>query len=273
MTAGALSRSKGSQAQRGLSLMGRLGLAGRTGFYVILTALTIRIAMLGGRSGKQANAHGALALISRPLIGKVAIGAVAVGFFLFGIGRLVGAVQDDSVSKGRRILTAFQGVFYLGLAYVPASFLAGNRQTGSDQQQKQTTARLLGIPGGRVILVVVGLVFIGVCVQQIRGALQRDFRDGLDLAGAPGAVRMSADAAGVVGITARALVFLPVGIFLIVAAVQSDPAHSYGTDSELLALSGHLWGVAVLAAVAAGLAIFVVFSAIETRYREVVSAR
>ncbi|HET6964053.1 MAG TPA: DUF1206 domain-containing protein [Acidimicrobiales bacterium] len=268
-----LTHSSRTGAEKGLSFLGRAGLAGRTGFYLILTALTLRIAVLGGRSGRQADAHGALAIVSRPLIGKVAIGAVAVGFLLFGVGRLVGAVQDDSVSKVRRVLTVFQGLFYVALAYVPASFLAGNRQTGSQQEQQKTTARVLALPAGRPLLVAVGIIFIAVCAQQIRGALKHDFRDGLRLNGAPRPVRAVTNVAGVVGITARALVFLPVGIFLIVAAFQNDPAHSYGTDAELLALSGHVWGIAVLVIVAAGLATFAAFSAIETRYREVISAK
>lgn len=263
----------GREATRGLSLLGRLGLAGRTGFYVILTGITIQIAVLGGRSKRQADAHGALALVSRPLIGKMAIAAVALGFVLFGVGRLVGAVRDDSVSKGRRVLTALQGLFYLGLAYVPASYLAGDYATGSQQQQQKTTAELLGLPGGQIIVFGVGIILLAVCAQQIRGALRQDFRDGLDLDRAPGPVRSLAAAAGVVGITARALVFMPVGIFLMVSAVQFNPGRSYGTDAELLRLSGYTWGVAVLAAVAGGLAVFVVFSGIETGYRKVVSSK
>lgn len=262
-----------SGAAKGLSFLGRCGLAGRTGFYVILAAITVRIAVLGGAHSPQANAHGALALVSRPLIGKVAIGAVALGFFMFGVGRLVGAVQDRSVSGGRRVLTALQGLFYLALAYIPASYLGGNTQTGSQQQQTKTTADLLSLPGGRALVIVLGAVMVLVCGQQIRGALARDFRDGLDLGGAPGLVRRVVDKAGVIGITARALVFLPVGVFLIVAAFESKPTRSYGTDSELLALSGHIWGQVILAVVAGGLATFVVFSVIETRYRQVISAR
>ena len=260
-------------AKKGLSLLGRLGLAGRTGFYLILTALTVQIALLGGRSHQQADAHGALAIVSRPMLGKVAIAAVALGFLLFGIGRLVGAVEDTSVSTGRRVLTALQGLFYVALAYVPCAFLAGNHQTGSQQQQEKTTARVLGLPGGRVVLVVVGLILLAVCVQQIRGAVQQDFQDGLDLDRAPQPVRKLANASGVVGITSRALVFLPIGIFLMIAAFEANPRRSYGIDGELLALSGRPWGIAVIAAVAAGLAVFVVYSALETRYRQVISAK
>jgi hypothetical protein len=262
-----------SSSEEGLSALGRLGLAGRTAFYAILCGLTIRVALLGGAPGHQLNANGALGLVSRPLFGKAAIAAVALGFVLFGIARLVGAVQDRSVSTGRRWMTAAQGIFYLILACVPALFLAGKHQTGSQQQQQKTTAQLLSLPGGRWIVVASGLIMIVVCGVQIRGALRRDFQDGLQLEGAPRLVRRLADGAGAIGITARSLVFMPIGIFLIVAAIQYDPNHSYGTDAELLRLSGHSWGVAILAAVSAGLAVFVVFSCIETRYRNVVSAR
>lgn len=260
-------------AQRGLSMLGRLGLAGRTGFYVILTGITIEIALFGGRSRQQADAHGALALVSRPLIGKMAIAAVGLGFVLFGLGRLVGAVEDDSVSSARRLMTAVQGLFYLALAYVPVSYLSGNYATGSQQEQQKTTARLLGLPGGQEIVFALGVVLILVCMQQIRGAVRLDFREGLDMDRAPRLVRRIAGSAGVVGISARALVFMPVGIFLMISAVQFDPGKSYGTDAELLRLSGYEWGVAVLCAVAAGLAVFVVFSGIETRYRRVISSK
>lgn len=270
--AGAAEPGAEERTKQGLTLFGRLGLAGRTGFYAILTALTIRIALLGGASGHQADAHGALALISRPTIGKVAIGAVALGFLLFGAGRLLGAVKDEEASAVNRALTVVQGLFYLALTYVPCSYLAGNYATGSQQQQTKSTSEVLGLPGGQIIVIVAGVIFVGVCVQQIHGALAENFRKGLDTDDAPAWLRRLARVSGVVGIAARALVFLPVGIFLIVSAAEFSPGKSYGTDAELLKLSGHTWGVAVLAAVALGLAVFTLYSAIETRYRKVVSA-
>jgi hypothetical protein len=265
-------RSK-TDAERGLSIAGRLGLAGRTGFYLILTGLTVRIAMFGGATGRQADAQGALSLVSRPWIGKLAIGAVALGFVLFGAGRLVGAFRDKSASRKNQVLTVLQGLFYLGLAYVPSSYLAGRRQTGSQQQQKHTTAELLRLPGGRLIVIGLGVVVLIVSAQQIRTALTRGFEEGLDTRGAPRPIPRVAEIGGIVGIIARALVFAPVGFFLIVSGAELDPNKSYGTDGELLRLSGYTWGLALLAAVALGLLIFVVYSAIETRYRRIVSAQ
>jgi hypothetical protein len=261
------------RSEKVLSLLGRVGLAGRTAFYLILVGLTARIAALGRPPKHQANANGALALISGSVPGKAAIAAVALGFTLFGVARLVGAIRDHTVSNARRWMTVAQGLFYLVLASVPALFLAGHEQTGSQQQQQKTAARILSLPGGQWIATAFGIAMVIVCAVQIRTALRRDFRDGLELDTAPRLVRRLADKVGVIGITARSMVFLPIGVFLIVAAFQSDPEHAYGTDAELLKLTGHPWGVAVLAVIAAGLATFVVFSGIETRYRKVVSAR
>jgi hypothetical protein len=260
-------------AEEALDVAGRLGLAGRTGFYAVLAGIVAEIAVLGGPAGHQADSQGALQIVCRSLPGQVAVAAAALGFVLLGAGRLVGAWRDAGSGTWRRVMTGAQGVFYLGLTYVPASYLAGDHQSGSERSQQQTAGRLLSLPAGREMVAGLGVVLVAVCVHQVRGALRRDFTDGLDLAGAPRFVRRITGLAGSVGIAARAVVFLPVGVFFVVAAVQADPGHADGLDAELLALSGSTWGDVALAAVAAGLAVFVVYSAIETRYRQVVCAR
>lgn len=252
-----------------VNVVGRAALAGRTLFYALLVFLTASIAFRGGGS-RQDNAHGALEIASRSVAGKVVVGGIAAGFVVYGLARLYEAVRNHRLGRQARVTTALQGAFYVALAYVPVSFLAGNQQAGSEQQQHRTAARLLGLPGGQAIVFAIGLIFIGVCVYQLVNAIRRDFTDGLDLAGAPVWVRRLAVRAGAIGISARAIVFLPIGIFFLVAAVQFNPRHADGLDAELLSLSGHAWGAAALSLVAAGFAAFVVFSALETRYRVVI---
>jgi hypothetical protein len=58
-------------------------------------------------------------------------------------------------------------LFYLALAYIPAAYLGGNHKVGSEQQQHETTARLLAVPGGQALVVVLGLVVMGICGNQI----------------------------------------------------------------------------------------------------------
>lgn len=254
-----------------VTAVARVGLAGRTGFYLVLTVLTARIATSGGRGSPQDNASGALGLLGRPWIGKVAIAVVGLGFLLFGTARLIGMAREHSVSRLRRAAAGLQGGFYLLLTWVPISYLAGNIGAGSEGQQRRTAARVLSWPAGPELVVLGGLLMMVVCAFQVRTAVSRDFADGMSVGDAPPGVRRLTHVVGSVGISARALVLFPVGILLVVAGVDSDASHASGLDAELLALSGSTWGVAVLALVTLGLATFTVYAALETWYRDVLA--
>ena len=248
----------------------RAGYVARVGFYLLLAGLVARTAYDGGTAGRQTNAHGALSVIAQTLLGKVAIAAAAAGFVLLGAERMAAAVRDRRAERRQRALTALQGAFYLALTWVPLSFLLGNSQAGSEQAQHQETASILGWPAGREIVVAIGLVVIGVCAYQVRMAVTQQFTDGLSLRGSPRWVKAFAEAAGTIGIAARAVVFLPIGVFLIVAAVQSDAGHAKGLDAELATVAQQSWwGPAALGLVAAGLLVFAAYSAVEARYRRI----
>jgi hypothetical protein len=248
-------------------------LAARAGFYLLLAYLAVRIAVLHGSSARQADANGALAVVTQSLIGEIAVAAAAVGFASFGAARLYGAWHERGVKPRRRLIAALQGGFYLLVAYLPASFLGGRRQAGSEQAEHTAVNRLLSLPGGQVIVIAGGLVILTTCGWQIRTAATTDFRAGLELRTAPGWVRRLATVAGVVGIAARAVVFVPLGVFLILAGATFDPARAHGLDGELRELSTHAWGVAIICAMVLAFVTFAGYSLIEARYRKVKSAR
>jgi hypothetical protein len=253
--------------------LARLGLAARTGFYLLMCYLVVRLALLGGSAGRQANAHGALALVAAEPGGHVVLALAGVGFVLLGVLRMVAAVRDSDSGWVSRVTTGLQGLLYLGVASVPVSFLAGNGAAGSEQQQHSDVAQALAEPAGRPLLALVGVVLVLVCGWQIRTAVSGDYEKGADLDGTSRFVKRLYAASGAVGIAARALVFAPVGVLLVVAAVTADPARADGLDGELATLARHAWGLAVLCVVALGLAVFCVYSALETRYRDVQSAQ
>ena len=259
--------------RRSARIAARAGLAARAGFYLLLAGLVARAAF-NRSTGRQTNANGAMTVIAQSMLGKVALAAAGLGFLAFGVVRIAAAVRDREPDTSQRLLTAVQGVFYVGLTWVPLSFLFGSRQTGSEQAQKEQTASVLGWPMGRELVIAAGLVVIGVFVYQIRTALTQDFEEGLELRRAPGWVCRLVTLAGTVGMGARAVVFLPIGVFLIVAAVQSDPQHSKGLDAELALLARQSWwGPALLGLVALGLVVFAVFTGLEARYRKVSRAK
>lgn len=259
---------------RSARVVARAGLVARALFYLLLAGLVVRTAFDGSGGGRQTNAHGALSAIAQDPLGEVAIALAAVGFFALGLVRIAGGVRDAEADTRERLLTGAQGAFYVLLTWVPVSFLVGSRNTGSEQAQHRQTASVLGWPLGRELVIAAGLVVLGVCAYQIRTALTQDFTDGLDLRRAPQWVCRLVEWAGMVGIVARAVVFLPIGVFLIVAAVQSDPAHAKGVDAELGMLAHQSWwGPTLLGVVAAGLVVFALYTALEARYRRVSRAR
>lgn len=254
---------------KGARVVARAGLVGRAAFYLLLAGLAVDVAVTRGHGGRQANAHGALSVVAANPWWLLALVLCGVGFFVFGLVRLAGAIRDRELPVWRRVTTGLQGVFYVGLTWVPLSFVLGRRSTGSEQSQHAETARLMTWPGGRFLVIAIGAVVVGVCLWQLRTAWTRDFTDGMAIAKRPRWVRRALPVVGVVGIVARALVFVPVGVFLVVAGVQADPRHADGLDETLAKLSRTTWGPLLLAAVAFGLVVFAAYTLFEARYRRV----
>jgi Domain of Unknown Function (DUF1206) len=255
-------------------VVARLGLAARGLFYLLLAGLAVNLVTGAGRDrggSGQANANGALTQVAQTPIGLALLAGAALGFAVYAVVRLRGAVTDHRHGTIRRVSTAGQALLYLAMAAATASFLLGRRSTGSEQQQHSTAATLIGLPFGRIVLAGVGVLVLGMCAWQLVVAARAHFAETLrnDRMG-PVAHRVTMLTARI-GIPARALAIVPIGVFLVVAAVRADPSQAKGLDAVLLELSrstaGRLLGV--LAAV--GFAVFAVYSLLEARYRQVSS--
>lgn len=250
----------------------RMGLAARGCFYLLLAGLIINLAA-EGTQGPQADAKGALETVTGNPLGEAAVVAVALGFLIFGGTRLCSAWNDQRSTPWRRTTTALQGAFYVVLTWIPLSYVLGNHQAGSNKSQHRVAGDLLRLPAGRELVAALGVIVIGVCANQIRTAVTNEYADGMDTKRAPAWVGWLVRGAAITGIPARALVFVPLGVSLIVAAVQSDPSHAKGLDQLLAKLCGRWWGVVLLALAAAGLLVFATYSFLEARYRKVLRAQ
>jgi hypothetical protein len=250
----------------------RGGLFARGVFYVLLAYIAARIAATGPDHDHQANANGALHIVSGSTFGVVLLAAAAFGFFAFAVTRWAAVARDDSFSLFRRATTAGQGLFYAGIGGFLIEYLVGSHNEGSKQSHVSTTAHIMRIPGGRVILVGIGLVIVGVSLWQIRIAASDDYKDGMDVERMNRFTRPVVEVSGTAGIAARAATFIPVGCFLAAAAVTADPSKALGLDRTLLLLSGHWYGTFAIAAVAAGFVVFAVYSFLEGWYKDIEAA-
>lgn len=245
----------------------RGGLVARTGFYLLLAYLTVRVALVGGQ--RQANANGALRIVGTSVLDSVLLGFAAAGFALFGVVRLRAAWGDHGESRLRRATVALQGLGSFAVAQVPLSFALGKKSTGSEQQQQHETQQLLGFTGGQVIVVAIGLAILGWVGWQIRGAVRRDQEDGLQLGTLPPWARTVARVVAGTGLVARAVVVAPIGVFLVIAGITYRAGAGHGLDGELLLATRHAWGSAALILVAVGLVDFAAYAALEARFRDI----
>ena len=247
----------------------RSGLAARGVFYILLAGLAVALVVGGTTGDRQANANGALqAVASRP-IGIVLIALAALGFTAFGVVRLAASATDDRHGGLRRLSTAGQGLLYLGMAAITFRFVLGSRTTGSEQQQKETARTVLALPFGRLLLGIIGVIVLAMCTWQLIVAARGHFADTLHDEDMSGTTQRWTIWTARIGIPARALAVVPVGVFLVVAAIRADPQKAKGLDALLLDLTHSTWGRVLVVLTAAGFVVFGVYSLLEARYRQV----
>lgn len=252
-------------------MFARLGYAARGAVNLIIGSLALLAAL--GPGGQATGSKGALRELLLHPFGGVLLGIVGLGLFGFALWRtLQGLLDADSHGTGAKGLAVRAGalisaVTYAGLGISAFGLLMGRGGGGGDDQSAQDWTRwLLSKPAGEILVALAGLVVMGVGVAMLARGWRASFTRHL---------RCPAEASrwvvplGRLGFAARGVVFLIIGIFLVVAAWQSDPQEVRGLGSALLALQEQPFGRVLFGVVALGLAAFGIFEFAEARYRRI----
>jgi hypothetical protein len=166
-----------------------------------------------------------------------------------------------------RVGNVVGGIGYVGLCALSVRVLVGNAGNQSTQQRK-LAAGVLGWPGGRVLVAIVGAILLGVGAYQIYTSARGEFTRDNRLSEMGTIERYVFVWIGRVGLTARAVVFGLIGYFLIRTAIVFKPSPGIGVDGALAELHSEPLGAVLLAVVAAGLVAFAIFSFFEARYQQ-----
>ena len=252
--------------------LARWGLAVRGLMYLLIALLALRVA--SGDAGERADKQGALQAVVRQPMGKVLVAALAVGFAGYAAWRLLAAVrgptgEDGAKATFKRIGYAARGLFYLLLFGTAVRLIVANTGDSATEQAPDWTARVLGWPGGRLLVAATGIAILGGGLYVGWRGVSKKFRKHLKGYEMTPRQRRVILWLGTVGNMARSLVFMLIGVLLIVAALQHDPTEAVGIDGALRRVAGRSFGPALLAAVAAGLALYGLFSLAEARFRRV----
>jgi hypothetical protein len=248
----------------------RAGIAANGVLHLLIAWLALQVAIGGGG---QADQSGALTTIASQPFGRVFLWVLFVGFVCVVIWRLTSAafgfgyVDDDRKKLVKRLTSAGQGIVYAGLAVATAKAAVSGRSEGGGGSK--ATAGLLGLPGGQIIVAVVGVgVVIGGGVMVWNG-WKKKFTEDQDLSGADRHARTLDERSGQIGFIAKGVAFGVLGVLVVSAAVKFDPQEANGLDSALKTLAAQPFGVVLLIAVAIGIAAYGVFCFFDARYHRV----
>ncbi|WP_225850238.1 DUF1206 domain-containing protein [Streptomyces sp. HPF1205] len=245
---------------------GRAGFAARGVIYLLVGFLALRIAF--GDGGERADRQGALHQIAAQPFGTAMLWLLAAGLAGMALWRAARALLADD-KAGKRAADGGRAVFYALVCWGTAAYAAGSGGSsgGSDQQSKDWTASVLKLPGGRWIAGAAGLALCVAGVVIAVRAVRRTFLKKLNTARMGRRTREAVTVSGAVGGAARGAVYAGAGVFVLIAAVRFQPHRAKGMDETLRAFAHTPAGPWLLAAVAAGLVLFGVFSFASARWR------
>ncbi|QDG50306.1 DUF1206 domain-containing protein [Persicimonas caeni] len=265
-------RRAGDEAADWAEPMARVGYAAKGFVYIAAGVLSAMAAF--GYGGKTTGSKGALASLANEPFGQFLMIVLAVGLFAYAGWAMIQAFVDpeaegtDAKALAKRGAKFISGLIYGGLG-VYAARLSQGTASGSGGQGKATTwsAKVMQWPGGEwMVGAAGGIIGIYGLVQAWRGK-ELKFLESLDESEISPKERRGIKILGQVGLWARAVVFLMIGAFLIVAAVQHNPQQAMGLQETLATLLQQPYGSWLMGAVALGLAAYGVFCFAKARYR------
>jgi Domain of Unknown Function (DUF1206) len=267
-------RSAGRQAagSRAMSVLARAGLAARGVMYGLIGVIAIQIAL--GTTHQQADRSGAVRLVAATPFGSAILWLLVIGFSGLTLWRLseaaYGAPGPDGRKAGQRLINLGKALIYGFITWGILKFALGlGAPASSNKQSRDLTATAFKHSGGQYAVAVVGIIIVGIGLYLAYQAFRERFLRDMRMGSASSRTRQVVTWLGKAGGIARGAVFVTIGIFLVVAAVDAKPGQAKGIDSALVTLAHTPLGPWLLGVVALGLVLFGIFSCCEARWRQV----
>jgi Domain of Unknown Function (DUF1206) len=250
----------------------RVGFVARALTYGVVGGIALALALGAGAAPAAPNQQGALSLVAREPLGRVAVALAAAGLLAYALWKLGQAAFGRGPEGGGdpdvkdRISNAAGGIVYIGFFAVAVRILFGSSSSGSSEPS-HAAAGVLGWPGGSVIVGITGAVLIAISLYQIYDAFRGGFAEDAKLSEMSPFEARAFMLLGHLGLVARALVFALIGYFVVETAIDFNPRETVGLDGALARVHHQPYGPWLLGLAAAGLLVFAAYSLFEARYR------
>ncbi len=274
MADAARSAARQVEASRLVRALARGGYAASGEVHVLIGLLVLTLAF--GGSG-EADQSGALRAIAGAPLGLAVLWIIAVLLWALALYHLIeafvlrggGATEKTAALKtalttwGRRISEAGQAVVFAALGTVAASVALGARTEGN-RSAEDASRGVLALPGGDIVLGLVGLGVAAGGVAFVVMGVMRSFENKMSIP--KDGVGPFVTTLGVVGYIAKGVALAIVGVLLVVAAVTSDASQAGGLDDAFDTLHGLFLGPVLVGLVGAGFVAYGLFLFFRARY-------
>jgi hypothetical protein len=267
-------RAADSRVLRGLA---QLGFTGYGLLHLLVAWLALELAwgpQTRRESGRTTDQSGALSVLHRSPGGAVLLWVLAVGLGGLALWQAVEVVRHHSRppppgSERRQALVALaktgaSAVMYGFLAVSAARAALGDGSRRGDEEQ--TVRGVLAWPGGREIVIAVGVVVVAIGGYLVQKGLRSGFLDEIDLGTVAPTLRMLTHRLSQVGFALKGVALVLVGAVVAWASLRFDPAQATGLDGALRTVAAEPYGRWVLTVVAAGLVSFTAYCLARARH-------
>ncbi|MBD1846970.1 DUF1206 domain-containing protein [Cyanobacteria bacterium FACHB-63] len=262
----------------GFEKLARLGYTAKGVVYFIVGLLAAQAAI--GAGGRTTDTNGALQEIVVQPFGKLLLSLVAIGIVGYVLWRFVQAIFDPEhagrPNSAKRIVNRIgyllSAIAYSGLALTALKLILGTGGAGKTGggASEDWTKLVLAQPLGQWLVGLAGAIVVGVGVSHFYQAYTAKFQRHFKLDQMRSSERKWAKRVGQFGTAARGIVFCVIGLFVIIAAWQSDATEVKGLGEALAVLAQQPYGAWILGIVALGLIAYSIYSLIEARYRRLI---
>ena len=253
-----------TERTRAFRAMARGGYAASGVVHGLIGALAIALVVRHGRA--EADQVGALTSIANAPFGLAALCAVAVLLFALGVFHIVHGFALDRASRrrrwGRRLAEWGQGVAFCVMGGIATAVAVGARPD-PDRTTRDASRGLLTIPGGTVLLILIGIGVAGVGVAWIWMGASRSFRKQMSIP--PGRGGRAIAALGAVGFVAKGGALLAIAVPLAGAGFSGDSSSAGALDSAITSLYDLPGGPATIVGIGVGFLAYGVFCLFRAR--------
>jgi type IV secretory pathway VirB2 component (pilin) len=245
-----------------MDIAGRVGLVAYGVVHLIVGWLALQLAF-GEREGK-ASSSGAIKQLAEQPMGGFLVWAVAIGMFLLAIWRVLDAIlghatDDDSDRLKAGAVGVGKAVLYVAVG-ISAVRVATGSASGGGGGTESTTAKVMDVTGGQLIVGAAGLAVIGYGGWLIYTAWSERFLKKIDGKDQGGNTGTAFKWLGKAGYAAKGVSIGVIGALFVYAAATHEPKKSGGLDEALHEVLDQPFGPVLLTLVALGIIAYGLFA-------------